>query len=780
MAIRRVRRVVLACVVVATLIPASAGAHQKSTASPSADAIERAREHAPARALRFTGAPEGTTTVQNGWFPADPFAGTDPRTPAGMLKAAHAAIEHRWGIELPEPAPIERPDALADAGDDALWIGTPAGDLDTDGLEDVLAFEVDLEDFDYATTVHALRGSTGEVLWSSPLGSIFGSIALPGGDLDGDGGDDVLLLSLTVTSGGAGTCVPFAVCAFVDDYTFEWGVAGLSGATGEVGFARAYAGRLSGVYAAEITPAPTIGVAQAFTATNYDVLPLLTEDHDGDGGRDLVINRIDVTAAGAVAGAFPLVTFAFGFGELVLIGSHNEVISGATGLDLFSHSGENSELAFMYPAGDAVGDPASDLLLESLTFTPVAACAFAAVGTCVGGAPVSLTLEMFDGSTLSSAWAREVSVATEGFTYPIEADVNGNGSSDLFLIEFASEGVRQSVLDGSDGSALWALVHDFVLLPIGPTGGGPGSDLFTIEVEFADELSLSFVRIDGATGAELLTTPQTLPEGDYWDVLVFLAGDADGDGVQDPVLDALVFDTNPPVSEVTVESGATGAPIFTRLLNALAFSMPGGDLDGSGTSDLVDWTVEEGLDGYLVSFDGRMMPGGASAWTVTRALEPEFYAFVAPAPNMNGSSGGDLLVNLETYAGGVYQSELSVIDGASGSAGWARPEPLEPPLPKGAISGTIRNTDGDPLGFMCVDVYGDDFSWLGFTYSDPSGAYLARWLPAADARLYVFDCDFGEYASEWYQDKASFEEADIITVTAGVTVSGIDIVLDAA
>ncbi len=79
----------------------------------------------------------------------------------------------------------------------------PAGDLDGDGKDDVLA-QMSSTEFDMTsgtttmrTTVIAKQGRDGEPLWEEPLDG-FGW-ALSAGDLNGDGMDDVLLVQMSTT-----------------------------------------------------------------------------------------------------------------------------------------------------------------------------------------------------------------------------------------------------------------------------------------------------------------------------------------------------------------------------------------------------------------------------------------------------------------------------------------------------------------------------------------------------------------------------------------------------
>lgn len=110
------------------------------------------------------------------------------RSTAAAVQAAQGPIgglrplllEPEADVEPVESEPLIDDFAVADRG----------GDLDGDGLEDVLAFTSDAED----DVLQARRGTDGGLLWSIALSEDAGALAFPvGRDLTGDGVDDLLL-----------------------------------------------------------------------------------------------------------------------------------------------------------------------------------------------------------------------------------------------------------------------------------------------------------------------------------------------------------------------------------------------------------------------------------------------------------------------------------------------------------------------------------------------------------------------------------------------------------
>ncbi|MFD7074581.1 carboxypeptidase regulatory-like domain-containing protein [Nocardioides sp. NPDC059952] len=88
----------------------------------------------------------------------------------------------------------------------------------------------------------------------------------------------------------------------------------------------------------------------------------------------------------------------------------------------------------------------------------------------------------------------------------------------------------------------------------------------------------------------------------------------------------------------------------------------------------------------------------------------------------------------------------------------------------GQITGTVRGSDGQPVGSAIVTARRADGAGRGHQVTaDVSGAYALRGLPAGNYRLEFVS--YSGHLSEWYNDKASFEAADDIAVSARETSS---------
>ncbi|OGD18270.1 MAG: hypothetical protein A2W03_14105 [Candidatus Aminicenantes bacterium RBG_16_63_16] len=119
-----------------------------------------------------------------------------------------------------------------------------------------------------------------------------------------------------------------------------------------------------------------------------------------------------------------------------------------------------------------------------------------------------------------------------------------------------------------------------------------------------------------------------------------------------------------------------------------------------------------------------------------------------------------------------------------GAADWVSIQPRQTAsainaqlAPEGKIFGQV--TDGtNPIGNVQVIAYDTTQTLIsmGSSITGPTGNYQIRYLPTANVRL-LFHANTTSFASEWHNDKASFDTADSIAVTSGGTVSGVNAVL---
>jgi hypothetical protein len=95
----------------------------------------------------------------------------------------------------------------------------------------------------------------------------------------------------------------------------------------------------------------------------------------------------------------------------------------------------------------------------------------------------------------------------------------------------------------------------------------------------------------------------------------------------------------------------------------------------------------------------------------------------------------------------------------------------------GSISGTVTEEGGGLLELVCITLYeASERAWTGHgTTADNSGAYRLEDVEAGSYTLEFWDCDDRfDHEIEWYNDKPTWEEADVVAVTGSVETTGID------
>jgi hypothetical protein len=340
----------------------------------------------------------------------------------------------------------------------------------------------------------------------------------------------------------------------------------------------------------------------------------------------------------------------------------------------------------MYGIGDAIGDSATDVAWETVIWGEgLFACAAVVIGTCTDSGTYSQTIDAIDGSTAATAWTLQPEVS-DIWLYPLGADVSGDGKDDLFSLDWAS--YTQGVRSGADGTPLWSKdLSDWVVLPpLGSVGGEVGSDFLEIGYEYLGSgLSLSLNRLDGATGATLFSStyePELPEESDSY-AYAFLGGDLDGDGVLDPVIDMYVYDyvTGGETRSIGhAESGRDATILFARDVTGYVSTWPadgydGGDLDGDGTDDL----LELSLNDSTLTVGAHLMPDAGPAWTWTESYDDNQWLnwlYLFGTADTSGDGGDDLLLYREVYKETTddftFAGRFDVVEGSTGGVRWGK------------------------------------------------------------------------------------------------------------
>lgn len=515
----------------------------------------------------------------------------------------------------PESGPIE---VLPD-----FTVAGSGGDLDGDGLDDVVAAHGDDEDL----TLQARRGADGALLWSVGLADGVGALAYPlGTDVTGDGVDDLLshvLTGMTEVFIGEGS----SEYTYRYASTFTHSIAVHSGIDGRQLWNRRIEGSIEESASGRNGPAGlTYDGEYSLQATGLGILPLLTTDVTGDGLDDVVLNEIDldIERSGEGAGVFVIGTDSSR--EALRSSTRVVLLAGRDGTEFLRREAvDQAGIAVAVPAGQVVGSGAGDLAWSTQLAPDLeSTCAQVVFVECLEepSGRRGIDVELVDGATGQVAWA----ISTEGVSptmTPLDTDLDGDGTRDLALTVGDADGSRLLVLSGARGRTLWQVTGEYpLLLGIGPDAGGRQvaavADLST--AYSYDPLTGSTVtaktalqRRDAMTGELLSTRDQQVSAraaedgthiGDLFAWAVSPAQDGDGDGRQELVLAVTVevrgFDddgaqmSRDASSSLRVEDLGAGRLLLEEATDDVRLLFPLGDLDGDGLLDLERDVIDEG------------------------------------------------------------------------------------------------------------------------------------------------------------------------------------------
>lgn len=346
------------------------------------------------------------------------------------------------------------------------------------------------------------------------------------------------------------------------------------------------------------TDAGTVRVVSGLTgATLFTIPGDLANDHmgfgssgagdaNGDGFADVLAaaDEADVAGIGANAG-------------------NAKIVSGATGLTLWTLTGDTSGDLFGWSAadaGDVDGDGSSDSVLGSLNDDDVGKnnCGSAAV---FSGATGQLLFKVLGGAAadnLGDAVGGAGDVNNDGFADVIAGAPNADPGG------LANAG-RATVVSGATGAVLFHVDGDTASDALGGSVAGAGD----VDLDGFDDVivgaggddvgatnSGSAKVISGATQA-IVHAFAGDSAGDNLGGAVAGAGDVDGDGTPDLVAGAVGDDDNgASCGAVRVYSGKSGAVLATfygdSASDQLGVSVAGGgDLNGDGFDDVAGGAI---------------------------------------------------------------------------------------------------------------------------------------------------------------------------------------------
>lgn len=567
-----------------------------------------------------------------------------PSDPVGAVRELTQAVADQFTFT--PFTHVAKPRDDDDTGFPGLGSARIQGDANGDGRSEVFLLQYPVDGAPTDGGAHTLRmiaGSGGDTLWTAELEADLISW-VPAVDLDGDGLTDVMALALRADG------EPTPIGDFIVQ-PFTWQLVAYRGSDGSVLW--------EDVESWSYVYAPGGPNAGSVLSPAFFYIAIVGPDADGDGGLDVWLNVID--AAALYDGA-----------PLADARAHRfTLLSGADGTQVsavaLATASQGSSIAF--PTPDLSGDGLADTVINAFPTAPVQ----------LGSPRPATIVSAAAGTTGLPLWARTFQDAFAiGLPF---GDLSGDGRGDLVTAVIpAGQGASLEGVAGADGSTLWTIADPlFLFFAAGNIDGVAGGDIVFLDADPSGGVLYPRVQgIAGDTGSVIYDSNPfgiPIPPGGYAAVeLRPLAGDFDGDGSQDTILNSRngVF-PDQYSGDIHAVRSADGMDHLV-VSGTEYWGLPAGDLTGDGFDDVMRILVD--VNPYTVSFAGIDITSGEELWE--HAIAESQGVTIRSGGDLGGTPAQDLLTSSVTPGeGGPTDdgptTELSAWDGPTGAVLWEAP-----------------------------------------------------------------------------------------------------------
>ena len=565
--------------------------------------------------------------------------------------------------------PFSSSSRLAAGDDDEVYRETFVlpfgGDVDGDGGEDVLQIEVAFggDGAPSESVFVARNGTDGRELWRAELGAGVYWAGYLVGDTTGDARPDLAFTTLEDVVNRAFWPPPGIACfdcyKWVETATTR--LLSLDGASGEFRWQQ----QRDVVWAYQEQPISLVWLRNQAQTNGMGALTVLP-DMDGDDGREILWTPWTSTFAEVYAqGAIPAQSTQVAEAIALAGGSGDQMWE----LDLRGQGGtygnrDTPVLAGAWAGPDGSGDGIADVYTSEIVETP---------------AKTVLTRRGIDGATGEELWLQRRDWDSDGRVLRGEYLSLGDDGL-IFTLTAPGLGSDVEAIDPATGAVRWEHLGRDALaaLPGGDVGGDQGEDLFYFGYD-PDAETVTFEGVSGADGATISRRVLDV-SGMSW---LFVPGpllDHSGDGAVDPIVFGGRATTGGIEDRVTITDLTDGTELWGAAGGAAVptFWLPASDLDGAGQADVLVARLHDGFEDPepRIELAALRGPDGVELWERDRYRtgppeETIWSVGLGFMRDANGAPGDDLLVSsLNAYgawAEPVLVPQVDLLNGPDGT-----------------------------------------------------------------------------------------------------------------